>query len=632
MSEIEMALQYFARRLAPSFVVFVLVQFVIRLIFTVWTFQNLGFADIVKSYATGIVFDLATYSLFILPYIVYLLVLPTRWLNTRLDRIATHICFVIFAGMVIFDIASEYAFWQEFAVRFNFIAVDYLVYAREVLGNIWESYPIIPLSLGILTLVGIAYYFFKDTLLPTQVPNITLQSKASVLVGFLCLAFGGFYAVSLDFKNVTNNNYANEIAANGIYSLFSAFRNNELAYKKFYITYEDITHSDLPATPPRLVRAARPEMRKNVIFIVMESMSAAYMNRYGSNADFTPNLDALAAQSLNFSNMYATGTRTVRGLEALTLSIPPSPGRSIVKRPGNENLFSLGEVFHDRNYHNKFIYGGYGYFDNMNYFFKNNGFDVVDRVDMSDDEITFSNVWGVADENLFAKVITEARADSQTGNPFMYMVMTTSNHRPYTFPENNAGIPTEGGGRIAGVRYADYAIGKFFESAKKEPWFENTVFVIVADHTAGAAGKSSLPPGRYHIPAMIYAPGMIAPREVEKVASQIDLPVTLLSLLGFSYKSEFYGQDILDEAFSERAFIATHQKLGILADDKVTFVEPVKKYGIETASGDVMAASEVEPKSLTDVVLSYESASQWKSNHKKLATTLIGAVTSSLQQ
>ncbi|WP_340151977.1 sulfatase-like hydrolase/transferase [uncultured Sneathiella sp.] len=617
-----MSLLYFMKRLAPSFALFMIVQLSVRIIFTAWMFHALEPYDILKSLSVGIVFDLATYSLFILPYIFYLLLLPASWHNTKFDRIATHSAFVIFSSLVIFDVASEYAFWQEFSVRYNFIAVDYLVYAREVLGNIWESYPVVPIFMGIIIIVGGVYAVMRKKLIPSTLDSVSITSRIAFAGGFILLTIIGYQALSLRDKAISENNYTNEITANGIYSLFSAFKNNELSYQDFYITYEDIEKRPLPLIGVMDVRSDKPRQFKNVVFIMMESMSAEFMGRYGAKGNFTPNLDVLAKSSLNFSNLYATGTRTVRGLEALTLSIPPSPGRSIVKRPNNENLFSLGYIFKDRGYRTKFIYGGYGYFDNMNYFYENNGFEIVDRTDLSDEEVTFSNAWGVADEDLFKKTIKEAQRDYGKGKPFMYMVMTTSNHRPYTFPKNTANIPVEGGGRMAGVRYADYAIGRFLEDAKNESWFNDTIFVIVADHTAGAAGKTSLPPSRYHIPAMLYAPGLIKPQEINKLASQIDLPVTLLSVLGFDYKSRFVGRDIMKNAFVERAFIATFQKLGIYQNGTVTFVEPVKAYGLENELGTLEDKQKVASEALLSVVTNYERASLWKTNHRKLSSTL----------
>lgn len=191
----------------------------------------------------------------------------------------------------------------------------------------------------------------------------------------------------------------------------------------------------------------------------------------------TPELEKLASESLYFSHVYSTGTRTVRGIEALTLARPPLPGMPIVRLQGNDNLRGIWSVFRERGYDTKWIYGGYGYFDNMNAYFAGNGFTVVDRTVMQPEEITFSNIWGVCDENLFARAIKEADASHAAGKPFFNFVLTTSNHRPYTYPDGRISIPSKSG-RNGGVMYADYSIGKFMEEARKHPWFDDTVFVL----------------------------------------------------------------------------------------------------------------------------------------------------------
>src|SRR4029077_14863388 len=180
---------------------------------------------------------------------------------------------------------------------------------------------------------------------------------------------------------------------------------------------------------------AGPEKKLNVVLISVESFSADFMQMFGNTENITPYLDSLAQHSLVFTNLYATGTRTVRGLEALSLCVPPTPGQSIVRRPNNENLFSLGRVFAEKGYETKYIYGGYGYFDNMNYFFANNGYEVADRSRLSDNEIDYENIWGVADENLFTLATREIENTLAKGKPAFAHIMTTSNHRPYTYPE-----------------------------------------------------------------------------------------------------------------------------------------------------------------------------------------------------
>ena len=216
--------------------------------------------------------------------------------------------------------------------------------------------------------------------------------------------------------------YNNEVAKEGTYSLFSAFLKNELPYETFYLTADkkenlQILQQKLPGNYldperniTRRVTSYRAENRANVIVVLMESMSAEFMNenRPAGAPEITPNLTRLSREGIYFSHTYATGTRSVRGIEALTLGVPPLPGMSIVRRQNNENLHNIGAIFRDKGYENKWIYGGYGYFDNMNYFFGHNGFEVVDRTVWEKGDVTFANAWGACDEDTFANVIREA--------------------------------------------------------------------------------------------------------------------------------------------------------------------------------------------------------------------------------
>ncbi|WP_141104292.1 LTA synthase family protein, partial [Noviherbaspirillum denitrificans] len=319
----------------------------------------------------------------------------------------------------------------------------------------------------------------------------------------------------------------------------------------------------------------------------------------------------LAGQGLLFTRLYATGTRTVRGLEALTLSLPPTPGQSIVKRPDNGNLFSLGSVFQGKGYDVRYAYGGYGYFDNMNAFFGGNGYRIVDRVSIPSQRIPFENIWGVADEALFDQVLDEIDDSHRAGKPSFTHVMTTSNHRPFTYPEGRIDIPSHTG-REGGVKYTDYAIGRFIDQARAKPWFKDTVFVIVADHCASSAGKTELPVERYHIPMIIYAPGHIQPGKVERLASQIDTAPTLLGLLDFNYPTRFLGRDILHTPEAEdRAFISNYQALGYLKKDILTVLRPKRQVAAYRVEGESNLVSvPVDPTLLREAIAYYQGASE----------------------
>ncbi|MDD2336108.1 MAG: LTA synthase family protein [Geobacteraceae bacterium] len=574
------------------FLIFLVFSLITRVVLLVKALPNLDITPLLlsKVFAVGLFFDCVTFSYFAIPFYLYALFVPDRIFRWR-PILWTATFLLTYA--LLFNIVSEYVFFDEFGSRYNFIAIDYLIYTTEVIRNIWESYPVIWVF-SILFALNICIFLFLRRFIDQSRNTVTtLGTRLKKGSLFILLPMMSYLFVDHSWNAISRNNYANELAANGIYSLTSAFRNNELDYDSFYATkdpklvldrlrgmlkdedetFQKSTGMDISRT----IGTKGQEKKLNVIVIVEESLSAEFLGAFGNQLKLTPNLDRIAKQSLLFTNLFATGTRTVRGLEAITLSYPPLPGRSIVKRPGNENLFSWGMVMKDKGYDTKFIYGGRGYFDNMNYFFSHNGFGIVDKTDFSKAEKTFENAWGVCDEDLFNKVIQEGITSYSQHKPFFSIVMTTSNHRPFTFPSGKINIPS-GEGREGGVKYADYSIGRLVAQARKQPWFDKTLFVIVADHCGSSARQYALPIQRYHIPLIIYSPANIRPQQIDTMSSQIDIAPTVLSLLNFSYTSRFVGKDILDEdAGPKRAFISTYEKLGFLEDDKLLVLSPKKE-------------------------------------------------------
>lgn len=189
--------------------------------------------------------------------------------------------------------------------------------------------------------------------------------------------------------------------------------------------------------------------------------------------------------------------------------------------------------------------------------------------------INFKNAWGACDGDVYDWVLHTADQDHQAGAPFHYFIMTSSNHPPFTFPEGKIDLPPQTD--RAAVKYTDFAIGEFIEKAKSKPWFSNTLFVIVADHCAKSSGKTNLPLQQYHIPLIIWQPSLVPAQRVEKRVSQMDVAPTIAGLLHWSYKSLFFGKDILKmKPEEERAFVATYQKLGYYRGDSMTVLQPVR--------------------------------------------------------
>ena len=492
----------------------------------------------------------------------------------------------LYTGGIILNAVSEWFFWSEFGVRYNFIAVDYLVYTNEVVGNIMESYPVVPLFAGVLLLtVGCTWLLFRREIRRAGEFG-TWQWKAAVSPAYLLLTLGCCLLLQFNTRfQQSANTYANELQATGAYKFYDAFMKNELSYPQFYLTLpqkeaEANVHAIYGSTGDNLrhIPGNPDTLRRNIVLITIESMSASYMERFGNTERITPALDSLYKLGLAFDRVYATGNRTVRGLEAVTLSLPPCPGQSIIKRPNNAGMHSTGALLRDKGYNVTYFYGGNSYFDNMETFFSGNGYDIVDQKSYKPEEITFANIWGVCDEDAYRKVIRTLNEETRSGKPFFAHVMTVSNHRPFTYPAGRIRIPNDSKSRAGGVLYSDYSLGRFFAEAARQPWFENTIFLVTADHCASSAGRTEIPLQKYHIPALILAPGLIEPGVVDGIVSQIDLMPTLLSLLNMSYDSHFYGRSIYDEGYVNRAFIATYQDLGYLEGDTFTILSPVRRF------------------------------------------------------
>lgn len=545
--------------------------------------------------------------------------------------------FVFVTFLLLLNTVSEWFFWEEFSTRYNFIAVDYLVYTTEVLGNIMESYPIAWI-MTVLVLTAVALAFMSRRLIRESICQpLSFPKRTLVAVCLLLLPLLAYVGVSEKCRHFSRNEYANSLAGNGLYEFAIAFTQNELDFYQFYQTLPDATAFKLlkqqlqlpntrfvsndPYNIEREVMYTEPERKLNVVLISVESLSGDFMRAFGNTETITPYLDSLAAHSLFFTNLYASGTRTVRGLEALSLSIPPTPGQSIVKRPDNGGLFSLGSVFRSKGYTTQYIYGGYSYFDNMKTFFGGNGYTVIDRSAIKPEDVHYQNIWGVADEDLFTLALHTLDSNAATHKPFFTQVMTVSNHRPYTYPDGRIDIPASTQSRQGAVKYTDYAINKFLKEASTRKWFDSTVFVIVADHCAGSAGSVELPVTGYHIPMLIYAPKIVQPRIVPDLTAQIDVAPTILGMLKLRYRSKFFGQDVLNTpAEKQRAFISTYQGLGYMRNGKLVIQSPVKtvrEYLPDFKTGNA-GATRLDDTLVNQAIAYYQCAS-WLLKHKRQA-------------
>ncbi|MCX8534081.1 LTA synthase family protein [Chryseobacterium luquanense] len=617
---------------------YLLLSFLIRISFLIWSSKDLDFnlIYILRAFFTGFIYDFTVGTLFLFLYGMYLLILPKKWIGSFFDKTFTYFYLTLIFIIIFFSLLAEIPFWEEFGVRFNFIAVDYLIYTYEVFENINESYPLPLIVFVLISLIVLTFVLFKKL----KVFKYTFSDKIPVSKRFifslplLLVSVGLGLMMKNKQADFSNNLVVNELGKNGTFSFISAFKSNELDYETFYpklpekvaysILKKNILQENQKFTTTNYSDISRltignQEQKPNIILIAIESFSADFLTEFGNKDQLTPNYDQLSKESIFFTNLYATGTRTVRGMEALTLSVPPTPGNSIVRRPNNENLFSISTIIKTKNYHPCFIYGGDGYFDNMNNFFGGQGFDIVDRdrgnplsdqiktsrFMIKDSEVSFENAWGICDEDLYKQSIKYADLNYKRGKPFFQFVMTTSNHKPYTFPNGKINLPQ--GDRSAAVKYTDYALGKFIADAKSKPWFKNTVFVIVADHCASSAGKWEINIAKHHIPAIIYNLNH-SPEKIKRLTSQIDLLPTLFGYLGWNYNTSLFGKDINQTKIGdEKAFLGNYRTLGMFKANVFTQIDDRKRVKQFNVSGSDQSLSELKTKnnSLVNETISY---------------------------
>ncbi|MFZ1392143.1 MAG: sulfatase-like hydrolase/transferase [Dokdonella sp.] len=569
------------RHLILLWLLFLATSLVTRIVLASVSLQAglITFIQLPYAFAAGLLLDALTGLYLCLPLAIWIWLMPARWYASRVGRLILRAGFAISVFGLLYLIAAEYFFFDEFNARFNYTAVEYLIYPTEVIGNIRDSYPVDTVLL-LCALGALLITFLLRRRIARGFADPVRFARRSLVTTLLVIASAvSAWTVSLEsVQSLQENRIAEEVAANGVYSFFSALRNARIDYARYYATLPEaeaiarvrkllqqsntrwLAAADAPGNP--IARAVDnsdlgPPRPMHVIFLFEESMGAEFVGSLGGKG-WTPNIDRIAAESLSFTHLYASGTRTVRGMEALTTSLAPVPPESVVKRTGNENLFNLSTIMRKQGYSPTFIYGGYGSFDDMNAYYQANGWRVIDRTDMP--KPRFATVWGISDEELFENALVEFDQQVARGERIFSLVMSTSNHRPYLFPAGIPGVKAEGGGREAGVRYADHAIGRFFDQLQEKPWYKDTVLVIAGDHGARVYGRAQIPVSNYTIPFVVHAPSIIAPRRVDTLSSQVDIGPTVLGLLHLSYESWLPGRDILRMGVDDGYAIFNHNR------------------------------------------------------------------------
>lgn len=493
-------------------------------------------------------------------------------------------------------------FFAEYDVRPNFLFVEYLIYPKEVFAMIFSAYKL-ELFIALVLMAFAAYIFIKNKKWHDFSAVYEIHYFKRLLLFFpliFVLALGvrssfGHRPANLSDAMYSSNRVVNEITKNSIHSIgYAIYSNNKYGNSKLEKYGEmsvneamkrvstqlniDLPDTDAANTSPfsREEKTHFPVAKpKNLVIFLQESLGSQFVEVTGGAPDITPNFNRLSQEGILFTNLFSNGTRSIRGIAGSVSGNFSVPGKGVVKRNKSQSgFFTIASLLKPDGYYSMFFYGGESRFDNMRGWFLGNGFDeIIDQPKFINPEYT--GTWGVSDGDMVDRANQEFKRLHEQQQPFVAVMFSTSNHSPFDFPAGKIklidGIPEKS--ELNAIKYADYAIGKFIEDAKKQAYYKNTVFVVVADHNIRVRGSDMLPVKLYHIPGMILGGG-IEPEVIDRLTTQPDVLATALDLTGQNLTYPILGHSVFSDQKKDLAFMQFNDTFALRLGDKVAVLRP----------------------------------------------------------
>ncbi len=616
-------------RLMMTLVGGVFLLFVIqRIVLAVFCWRDLADVaggELAQAMGIALLYDMQVTAYLTALLIPLILLPPTelltrRWLRGLLSAGVGLTLTLVFI-LVVIDAAF---FMYHSGNRLNRDAAEYLRFFGPIAETIWESYPVIWLGLLVMLVLAGSWWGIRRVCFagpgdawPVRTRLIFLGVLAAVAA--VCCRGGGRrgWILDDDLAYVSRNNAVCQLSLNPTVAFGSAVTRYYWPLGEEGKTGDDARPFVMPAseafarvrqalagggvgfddneTNPlwRTVRTGKPQRRPNVVVIVMEGFADRNIGVMGWPDSRTPEFDELAAEGTFFSNMYASGPRTSRGLAAVLCGLPDTGTRAPVTRPEMVGrAWTLGREFDRRDYETLFICGADLAFDNMGEFFHSNGFNRMIGIEQMPAEPwrrmppeAWRTTWGMYDHLVFEEVDRRFADLFEQGKEFFAVVLTTTNHHPYAFPSDciDDDVLSGEGEEVAqanSIRYADWAMGEFFRRARQQPYFDNTIFVLVADHGQRPFdSRLQVDVQRYALPCLIYAPNLpesVPPQRVDVLCSQTDIGPTLLGMLGGTFEHPMFGRDLLSLGPKDPGFaLLRHQRrLACLRGDLILELTP----------------------------------------------------------
>ena len=542
---------------------------------------------------------IVTSLLLALPLI--LIALFPKALKNFVETFLKYYFLVVLAGVIYMENAT-FPFIAQYDVRPNYLFIEYLEYPKEVFGMIFAEYKLELFVAFVMISSFIALYLKKMNFALDEIFEMPYMKRALIFFPLLILLFLGVRSsfghrpANISDAMYSTNRTLNELTKNSIYSVaYAAYTNRvhgvgklveqygkmpmDEAYKrvKSSLAIENTNNPDSPLSRLESTHFKR-ENSKNLVIFLQESLGYQFVEAVGGEKGLTPNFNRLAKEGVLFKNLNSNGTRSVRGLAGMTSGNLSVPGKGVTKRnKAQSDYFTIAKLLKPYGYKSLFIYGGESRFDNMRGWYLGNGFDdVIDHSKFKNP--TFTGTWGVCDEEVAQRANEEFKKMHKDGQKFVTVMFSTSNHSPYDFPKGKIklvdGVPRESVKNT--VKYADYSIGSFIDKAKKEDYYKDTVFVIVADHNIRVYGDDLVPVEMFHIPGLILADG-VQPLAYEGLATQPDLLATALDLIGIDLNYPIMAKSIYSDKKQNISLMQYYNAYALQKENKVAIIRPGKE-------------------------------------------------------
>ena len=570
-----------------------------RIGLSIWQYDRVAVTEqLFNILLQGIRADLIMISLWILfPCLLILLFKPNQWKNAW-EKFSYYWA-VTGAVLIIFMELATPSFIMQYDIRPNRLFIEYLKYPKEVFSTLWNGFRI-PLLLGIF--LTILFSILSAKLIKDRKPaqsspmdykKILISWPLMILFLFVCIRSTTQHRpANPAFFSITGDALVNSLVISSSYSVLFAIYNmkHESKSSEVYGKLDKVTtikenlswpwlqeyqfnNAELP-TLHQQTAAIQRDKPLNLIILLQESLGATFVESLGG-LSVTPELEKLKSEGWWFEQLYATGTRSVRGIEAVVSGYPPTPAQSVVKLSlSQKNFFTIAELLKNQGFHTEFIYGGEAHFDNMRSFFTGNGFQQM--IDINDiKNPVFVGSWGASDEDLYNHAHQHLLELSKQNKPFFSLIFSSTNHAPFEFPDGRIDLHEQPKNTVNNaVKYADYALGEFIKKAKASPYWDNTLFLIIADHDNRVYGNNLVPVEKFHIPGLILGAD-IQPKIIAPIASQIDLGPTLFSLIGISGEHPMLGRDFVRYPDQPgRAVMQFEDYFALMEEDKLTILKP----------------------------------------------------------